>query len=173
MGIEEIKKLRRLTNLGISECKKAFEEAGTNFDKALEILKKRGVQIREKLKNRELKHGAIDSYIHFGGNLGAMVEVNCETDFVARTEVFKKLVKDLAMHIAAVNPLYISKEEVPPEELEKVENKEVYFREKCLLEQVFVKDNSLTVREYVNKLISQTGENICIKRFTRFSLQDD
>lgn len=175
MGVEGIKKLREMTNLGISECKKAFQEAGGDFDKALKILKERGVQIKERVKNRKLKCGVVEAYVHFGGNLAAMVEVNCETDFVARTDTFKKLAKDLAMHIAATNPKYIDRESVPRQELEKVDEKERedYLKEVCLLEQVFVKDNTLTVREYINSVISQTGENISVKRFARFSLQDD
>ncbi len=171
--LDKIKKLRELTSLGISECKKALEKAGGDFDGALKILKERGAQILEKKKERVTKQGLIEAYIHFGGNLGAMVEVNCETDFVARTDVFKKFVKDVAMQIAATNPKYLRKEDVPKEVLEQLEDAENYVKENCLLNQLFIKDSTKTVEDYLKEVVSQTGENIVIKRFVRFSLQDE
>ncbi len=171
MSLPDIKKLREMTSLGISECKKALQETKGDFDRALAILKKKGAQIMEKKKDRATSQGLVESYIHFGGNLGSLVEVNCETDFVARTEVFKKFVKDIAMQVAAVNPKYLKKEDVPADELSKSDDQEKYVKEHCLLEQLFVKDNALTVSEYLRQVVSQTGENIVIKRFSRFSLE--
>jgi len=172
---EEIKKLRELTGLGISDCKKALEEASGDLDKALDILKKRGAQILEKKSSRIAHQGVIDSYIHFSQELGAMVEVNCETDFVARTEDFRKFVKDIALHIAASSPKYINREEVPSEILEGLteEEKEEYFKKNCLLEQPFIKDESLTIKDYLNSLGAKVGEKVVIRRFVRFSLRED
>lgn len=171
MSLPDIKKLREMTSLGINECKKALQETKGDFDKALSILKEKGAQIIDKKKDRVTSQGLIESYIHFGGNLGSLVEVNCETDFVAHTEVFKKFVKDIAMQVAAVNPKYLSKDDVSKEELSKSDDAEAYIKEYCLLEQFFVKDNSLTIAEYLRQVVSQTGENIVIKRFCRFSLE--
>jgi elongation factor Ts len=112
----------------------------------------------------------VDAYVHFSGNLGALVEINCETDFVARTEVFKKFVKDIAMHVAALNPKYVSRQDVPQGILG-TSNIEDYAKENCLLEQLYVKDNSMTVEGYLRQVISQTGENVVIRRFSRFSLE--
>jgi len=171
MSLTEIKKLREMTSLGISECKKALEETKGDFSKALVILKEKGASIMEKKKDRRTSQGLIESYIHFGGNLGSLVEINCETDFVARTEVFKKFAKDIAMQVAAINPRYLNRENIPAEELSKIDDIESYAKEHCLFEQLFVKDNSLTVEQYLKQVVSQTGENVVIKRFTRFSLE--
>ena len=170
MSIDEIKKLRASTSLGIGECKKALTEAKGDFDKALVILKQRGITIINKKKDRQTSQGVIEAYVHFGGNLGVLVEVNCETDFVARTGIFKKFAKDVAMHIAAVAPKYISQENIPQEELEEISDRDEYIKENCLLEQYFVKDNSQTISDYLKQIIAQTGENVIIKRFVRFSL---
>jgi elongation factor Ts len=169
--IGDIKKLRELTSLGINECRKALEEARGDFDKALNILRNRGIQVMESKKDRRASQGLIDSYVHFGGNLGALVEINCETDFVARTEVFKKFVKDIAMQVAATNPKYIKRQDIPQEELAKIEDPDGYASENCLLEQLFIKDNTFTVGNYLQQVVSQTGENIIIRRFCRFSLE--
>ncbi len=170
MGLSDIKRLRELTSLGINDCKKALSESKGNFEEALKILKKKGIQMLEKKGSRSTDQGLIDSYVHFGGNLGALVEVNCETDFVARTEVFKKFVKDIAMQVAAVKPEHITKEDVSKETLRGVKNKDEYFKQYCLLEQPFIKDGKLSVGDYLRNTVSQTGENIVIKRFVRFSL---
>ena len=170
MSLSEIKKLRELTSVGINECKKALEEAEGNFDKALQILKKRGIHVMEKKRERVTSQGLIEAYVHFGGNLGALVEVNCETDFVARTAAFKKFVKDLSMHVAAINPRYIKREDISQDVASTIENIDDYAKEHCLLEQFFVKDNAITVGDYLRDVISQTGENIVIKRFARFFL---
>jgi elongation factor Ts len=171
MSMTEIKKLREMTSLGISECKKALHDSKGDFDKALAILKEKGASIMEKKKDRCTSQGLIESYIHFGGNLGSLVEINCETDFVARTEVFKKFTKDIAIQIAATNPRYLNKESIPAEELSNIGDIKIYAGEHCLLEQPFIKDNSLTVEQYLKQVVSQIGENVVIKRFARFSLE--
>ncbi len=171
MSMTEIKKLREMTSLGISECKKALEETKGDFNKALVILKEKGASIMEKKKDRRTSQGLIESYIHFGGNLGSLVEINCETDFVARTEVFKKFTKDIAMQVAATNPKHLNKESIPAEELSKIDDIKLYAGEHCLFEQPFIKDNSLTVEQYLKQVVSQIGENVVIKRFARFSLE--
>lgn len=171
MSMTEIKKLREMTSLGISECKKALHDSKGDFNKALAILKEKGASIMDKKKDRVTSQGLIESYIHFGGNLGSLVEVNCETDFVARTEVFKKFTKDIAMQVAATNPKYLNKESIPAQELSKIDDIGLYTKEHCLIEQVFIKDNTLTVDQYLKQVVSQTGENVVIKRFARFSLE--
>ncbi len=171
-NLDKIKKLRELTSLGVLECKKALQESKGDFDTALGLLKKRGIEITEKKKGRKTAQGLIDSYIHFGGNLGVLVEVNCETDFVAKTDVFKSFVRDLAIHIAACSPEYISKDDIPEEKLRNISDIKEYTKEHCLMEQLFVKDNSKTVGDCLREVISKTGENIVIKRFARFSLED-
>jgi len=173
MSVEIIKKLRDLTSLGIADCRKALIDGEGDFDKALEALKKRGIELLEKKKDRKTTSGLIESYIHFGGNLGALVHVSCETDFVAKTELFKKFAKDVAMHVAAMSPLYMSKEDVAEEELAKAEDSALYIKESCLLEQSFVKDSSKTIHSYLQEVVSQIGENIVIKRFSRFSLGEN
>lgn len=171
MSLADIKKLREMTSLGINECKKALHDSKGDFDKALKVLKEKGASIMAAKKDRKTSQGIIQAYVHFGGNLGALVEINCETDFVARTEVFKKFAKDIAMQVAAVNPKYLKREDVPQEVIHAVEEKEQYFKEHCLLEQIYVKDNALTVADYLKQVVSQTGENVIIKRFSRFSLE--
>lgn len=170
MTLDKIKKLRASTSVGINECKKALTEAKGDYDKALAILKQRGITIVDKKKDRKTSQGLIEAYVHFGGNLGVLVEVKCETDFVARTDIFKKFAKDIAMHIAATAPKYISEDEISEEELQNAANRDEYVKEKCLLKQYFVKDNSQTIEEYLKQVIVQTGENVVIKRFVRFSL---
>ncbi|MFA5271342.1 MAG: elongation factor Ts [Candidatus Omnitrophota bacterium] len=171
MSLADIKKLREMTSLGINECKKALHDSKGDFDKALKVLKEKGASIMASKKDRKTLQGIIQAYVHFGGNLGALVEINCETDFVARTEIFKKFAKDIAMQVAAVNPKYLKREDVPQEALSSVEDKEQYIKEHCLFEQFFIKDNALTVADYLKQVVSQTGENVIIKRFSRFSLE--
>ena len=160
-----------MTSLGINDCRKALEETKGDFDKALEVLRTKGVKMSEQKKDRKTSQGLIDAYIHFGGNLGVLIEVNCETDFVARTDIFKKFVKDLAMHVAAINPKYIQRQDILESELSGIKNLDEYCKEYCLMEQFYVKDNTITVAEYLRQVISQTGENIMIKRFSRFALE--
>ena len=192
-----IKALREKTGAGMMECKSALTEAEGNEDKAIEILRKRGLATATKKAGRVAAEGLVDSYIHAGGKVGVLVEVNCETDFVARGEEFRTFVHDLAMHVTAAEPRYITKDEVPedvlakereialeaarndpknankPEQvLEKIVEGRVskFYQEACLMEQPFVKDQNITVGELVRQMISKTGENIKVRRFTRFKM---
>lgn len=171
--LDDIKKLREMTSLGVNDCKTALKEAEGDFDKALKILRSKGASVMSKKSQRSTSQGLIESYVHFSGNLGALVEVNCETDFVANTDVFKKFVKDIAMQVAAAGPIHIKREDIKKEELGPKENIDDYAKEHCLMEQMFVKDSKLTVKDYLQEVISQTGENIIIKRFVRYSLGAD
>ncbi|MCF7873975.1 MAG: elongation factor Ts [Candidatus Omnitrophica bacterium] len=173
MSLEDIKKLREKTSLGVNDCKEALQEAEGDFSKALKVLRAKGADVLKKKGERATSQGVIESYVHFGGNIGVLVEVNCETDFVARNDLFKKFAKDVAMHVAALSPEYVSKDQVSQEILEQVKNKEEYIKKNCLLEQPFVKDSSLTVSDYLKKVVSQTGENIKIERFVRFVVGED
>jgi elongation factor Ts len=175
------------------DCKNALEENGGNLDKAIEHLRKKGLARAAKKSGRITKEGLVGSYVHAGGKIGVLVELNCETDFVARTDEFKDLVKDTAMQIAAANPLYLDQDQVPGEVLEKereilrtqaresgkpekvieriVEGRlDKFFSEVCLLSQPFIKDPDRTVRDLLNEAISRIGENISIRRFVRYQL---
>lgn len=188
-----VAQLREMTGAGIMDAKKALEEAGGNMDQAMENLRKSGVAKAAKKSERVTKEGRVYAYIHTNGKSGAMVEVLCETDFVARNEAFVELCKDLAMHVCASDPLYVRREQVPPEVVEKekaiykeelavqgkpeammekiVEGKlNKYFGEVCLMEQVFIKDDTKTVAELVNEKIAKIGENIQISRFCMFNI---
>lgn len=192
MDIAEIKRLRELTGVGITDAKKALEESGGDFDKALEAMRKKGMTKAEKRGEREARAGLIGSYNH-DGRIGVLVEVNCETDFVARNEIFTNLVKDLAMHIAAASPLYVGIEDVPTKDRDKAaaeftekaasegkpENMvpqivegmlKKHFAERCLLEQPFVKNPDLSVGDYVKEHNAKLGENIVVRRFSRIAL---
>lgn len=183
--------LRAKTGAGLIDCKKALMESNGVEEEAVTILKKKGMASAAKKAGRSAQEGLIQSYIHMGGKLGVLLEVNCETDFVARNEEFKQMVLDICMHIAAANPLYLTKEDVPSELIAKetdiakaqcvgkpeaaiakiVEGKlNKWFGEICLLEQVFVKDSSMTIRDLITSKIAKMGENIVIKRFVRFQL---
>jgi elongation factor Ts len=188
-----VKDLRERTGAGMMECKSALKEANGDLGEAEVVLRKRGIASAGKKSARATRQGLIGTYIHHGGQLGVMLELNCESDFVARTDDFKELVHDLAMHIAAANPLYVRKEDVPPEVLEKekeiqkaraigegkpekVADKIVegrmskFYEEVCLYNQPFVKENTLTVEELINTKIAKLGENISVARFTRFKV---
>ncbi|MFH1262064.1 MAG: translation elongation factor Ts [Pseudomonadota bacterium] len=190
---ELVKDLREKTGAGMLDCKKALEESSGNVDKAIEFLRKKGLASAAKKVTRNTKDGLIGQYIHAGGKLGVLVEVSCETDFVARTEEFQNFVRDMAMQVAAANPIYVRREEVPANVLESekeiyrsqakeskkpeaiiekiVSGKiESYFRDTCLLEQQFVKNPDKTVAETQNELIGKLGENMSIRRFARFQL---
>ncbi|MCF7907961.1 MAG: elongation factor Ts [Candidatus Omnitrophica bacterium] len=173
MSLTDIKKLRDMTSLGINDCKKALSESKGDFSKALEILRNKGVQTLKNKSSRSATQGRIESYVHFGGNLGVLVEINCETDFVARTDVFKAFVKDIAMQIAAASPEYIKKEDIPKEILEPIEDKDAYCKQHCLIDQSFIKNSKLSVAQYLHEVVSKTGENVVIKRFIRFSLGEE
>jgi elongation factor Ts len=161
---EDVKKLRELTNAGVMDCKKALDEANGNVDRAVEILREKGVARAEKRAGRETSQGLIESYIHAGGRIGVLVEVNCETDFVARTDAFKKLAHDLAMQIAGMpTTLAITEDDLPAGADGPVE-------ETVLLRQPFIRDGSRTVESLVKEAIAQTGENIQVRRFARYEL---
>lgn len=193
---ELVRELREKSNAGMMDCKKALVDSKGDMKKAEELLKERGLAQASKKAFRATKEGLIDSYIHLGSRVGVMVEVNCETDFVARNEMFKNLVHDIALHIAAAAPLYVSKEDVPVELLEKereLYRKQAinegrpekildqiaegrlkkYYEENCLLEQPFVKDNDIKIGDLVKQNIAKIGENIVIKRFTRYVLGEE
>lgn len=192
--LDKIKKLREKTNAGVVDCQKALKESGGDIDKAIEWLRKKGVSMASKKAGRSAKEGRIESYIHMGGKIGVLVEVNCESDFVARNDDFKVFVKDIAMQIAASNPLYVSKEDVPEEALTK--EKEIikaqlkdkpaqavekitegklnkFYEDACLLEQPFIKDTNLKVKDLLTSMIAKIGENMIIRRFVRYSVGED
>lgn len=162
VSAQAVKALRELTGAGVMECKRALEEAGGDLERAKEILKERGLALAEKRAGRETAQGLIHAYIHHDGRVGALVEVNCETDFVARTDEFRALVQAVALQVAAMNPQYISEEEMPPGQGDP--------SELCLLSQPYVRDESRTVGDLVREVIAKTGENVRIRRFARFEL---
>jgi elongation factor Ts len=171
VDLELIKKLRELTQASIGDCKNALKEAGQDIDKAIQILRKKGLEIALEKKSRPIQEGRIEAYVHLGNKIGVLVEVNCETDFVARSEVFLKFTKDLALQIAAQAPVYISKDDVPNQELEKhKEDLDEFLKNACLLEQPFIKDPRITIKDYLAELIAKTKENIVIRRFVRYQL---
>lgn len=188
-----VKELRERTGSGMMDCKKALAATEGDMDKAIDFLREKGLAAAAKKAGRIAAEGLVESYIHGGGRIGVLVEVNCETDFVAKTDAFKSLVKDIAMHIAAANPSYLRREEVPAAELEhekmvlseqarnegkpeKIIEKmvtgriEKYYKEVCLLEQPFVKDPDKTISDLITESIAKIGENIAIRRFTRYQL---
>ncbi len=163
VSVVEVKQLRELCGAGIMECRNALIEAGGDIDKALRILKENGLIKAQKKAERATTQGLIEAYIHTGGHIGAMVEVSCETDFVARTDEFKELAHHLAMQVAAIPPQFISREEVPDEA--RIESDSA-----CLLLQPYIKSPDKTVQDIVTETIAKVGENIKIKRFARFEL---
>lgn len=192
VSAEQVKELRERTGSGIMECKQALQETG-DLDKAIDFLRKKGLTKLEKRSTRAAKEGVIEAYIHSGGRIGVLVEVNCETDFVARSKDFKEFCHDVAMQVAAASPLFISRDDVPEQVIEK--EKEIYreqprkdgkpeeivekiaegklgkfFANICLLEQVFIKDGDKKISDLLGELASKIGENVTIRRFTRFQL---
>ncbi len=190
---EMVKTLREKTGAGIMECKGALVEANNDFDKAVDILRKKGIASASKKIGRSAIEGVIESYIHAGNKIGVMVEINCETDFVGRTQDFKNFAKDIAMQIAAANPLYIGRESVPADVLQK--EKEIYaeqskasgkppaviekmvqgklekfYKETCLVEQSYIRDPNIIIGDLLKSLIAKVGENIIIRRFARYQL---
>lgn len=158
-----VKELRQMTEAPIIECKRALEEADGRLETALAILRERGMAAAQKRAQREARQGAVDAYIHPDGRIGALVELNCETDFVARTDTFQTLLHDLALQVAATSPLYLSREELPADS-------DGDPKELCLLEQPFIKDPSRTIQDIIVEAIAKTGENIRVRRFARFEL---
>ena len=188
-----VKELRERTGAGMMDCKKALSATDGDLVKAIDFLREKGLAAAAKKAGRVAAEGLVEAYIHGGGRIGVLVEVNCETDFVAKTDAFKELVKDIAMHIAATNPSYLKREEVPTAELEheqavlaeqarnegkpeKIIEKmvagriEKYYKEVCLMEQPFVKDPDKTISDLITESIAKIGENISIRRFTRYQL---
>jgi len=167
---ELIQQLRQETSCGVMDCRKALIESKGDFKKAKEVLIKRGLEIAAKKADRVAKQGRIESYVHLGNKIGVLLEVNCETDFVARNEDFCRFVKDVAMQIAAAEPRYLKKEEVSKEDLKEVKDKEGFYKQNCLMEQVFIKDSNLTIKDYLASLVAKIGENIVVRRFARYKL---
>jgi elongation factor Ts len=193
ISAERVKELREKTGAGMMDCKRALSETSGDIERAIDYLRQKGLSDAAKRTGRTASEGLIGSYIHPGGKLGVLVEVNCESDFVARTEEFQMLVKDLAMHVAASNPLYLRREEVPEEVVAREKNiyevqakeggkpekiierivqgkLEKFFQDVCLLEQPFVKDPDMSVNQRVSSAIAKLGENIVVRRFQRFQL---
>lgn len=192
VSVEDIKKLKELTGIGLTDAKVALVEADGDFDKALEALRKKGLTKAEKKADREALEGIIDSYVH-GGRIGVLVEVNCETDFVARTDGFKDFAHQIALQVASMAPIYVSEDDIPAEEVERVREEaknsdtlkgkpadmidkivdgqvKKHFADKVLLSQSYIMDDSKTVGDFLKETIAKTGENIVIRRFSRLEL---
>ena len=192
VSVEEIKKLKELTGLGLTDAKKALIEAEGDFDKALEALRKKGLTKAEKKGDREAREGLVEAYVH-GGRIGVIVEVNCETDFVARTEDFKNFAHQIAMQIAAMAPVYATEADIPAEEIARVKTEaeervskegkpaeiaakivdgqvKKYFAEKVLLSQTYIMDDSKSVEQFLKETVAKLGENIVIRQFSRIEL---
>ncbi len=188
-----VKELREKTGAGILDCQKALTESGNDVEKAIEHLRQKGLAAAQKKAGRETNEGLVDSYIHPGSRIGVLVEVNCETDFVARNDEFKAFVKDLCLQIAASNPAFVKREDIPASLIDKekaiylaqakemgkpepawgkiVDGKlEKFYQESCLLEQAFIKDPSVSVKDLLSQKIAKIGENISVRRFTRYQL---
>jgi elongation factor Ts len=191
-----VKDLRVRTGAGMMDCKEALAAANGDFEKAIDYLRKKGMSAATKRSSKAAKDGTIASYIHMGGRIGVLVEVNCETDFVAKTEDFQVMARDIAMHVAASNPVYVRADEIPPEILERekaiyreqlkaekkpekiwdkiIEGKlKKYYEDVCLVDQNFIKNTDITVGTLVSNMIAKTGENIIVRRFARFQLGVD
>ena len=192
VSVDDIKKLRELTGVGLTDAKKALVEAGGDFDKALEAMRKKGLTKAEKKGDREAREGLVEAYVH-GGRIGVIVEVNCETDFVARTEDFKNFAHQIAMQIAAMAPVYATEADIPAEEIARVKaeaeervSKEgkpaeiaakivdgqvkKYFAEKVLLSQAYIMDDSKSVEQFLKETVAKLGENIVVRQFSRIEL---
>ncbi|MRR15805.1 MAG: translation elongation factor Ts [Deltaproteobacteria bacterium] len=191
-----VKELRTKTGAGMMDCKEALAAVDGDFEKAIDFLRKKGLSAATKRSSKAAKDGTVASYIHMGGRIGVMVEINCETDFVAKTEDFQTMARDIAMHVAASNPLYVRPEEINEEVLnrekeiyrsqlreekkpEKIWDKIIegklkkYYEDVCLVEQKFVKNQDITVGTLISNMIAKTGENIVIRRFARFQLGEE
>jgi elongation factor Ts len=188
-----VKELRQRTGIGMMECKKALEESGCDMDKAIALLRKKGYARAKDKMSRETSEGLVGSYIHTNNKIGVLVEINCETDFVARNAEFQDMVKNVAMHIAAARPIYLAAEDIPaavleeekavireqlkdqkkpPEIIEKIVQGKLgkFYEEVCLLDQPFIKDDKVTIRQFVQSHVAKLGENIKINRFARFEI---
>lgn len=172
VSIEVVKKLRDLTLASVSDCKKALDEAKGDLNQAAELLKKRGLEIAAKKATRAANQGRIEGYIHAGNKIGVLLEVNCETDFVARNEDFARFCKDIAMQVAASEPMFVRPEDVGPEATKDLDEKgrKDYLKTHCLLAQPFIKDPSVTIQDYLMSAVAKIGENIVIRRFVRYKI---
>ncbi|MFH1247630.1 MAG: elongation factor Ts [Candidatus Omnitrophota bacterium] len=170
VSLDLIKELRQLTSASIANCKQVLEETHGDLAKSQELLRKRGLEIAAKKQLRSAKEGRIESYIHAGSKLGVLLEINCETDFVAKNPDFAQFVKDIAMQIAACDPAYIRAEDIPPEILEKEKDKAAYTKQHCLMEQPFIKDSGLLVKDYLGGIVSKVGESVVIRRYSRYKI---
>ncbi len=171
---ETVRQLREMSCAGIMDCKRALTEAQGNLDEALRILRQKGAVIASKKSTRAAKEGCVSAYIHLGNKIGVLVEVNCESDFVVRNDEFKKFVKDISLQIAALKASYIKREDIPADILKKEKERlDEFCRENCLLEQSFIKDESITMGDYLTSVIAKVGENILIKRFTRYEVGEE
>jgi elongation factor Ts len=168
--VSAIKELRNITLASVADCKKALLDTKCDMKKAQELLRKRGLEAVAKKGERVAKEGRIEAYIHHGNKIGVLLEVDCETDFVARDAGFSQFTKDVAMQIAATSPLYIKKEDVPEEVLKTESDKELFFKNHVLLEQVFIKDPGLTINDCLGSLVAKYNERIVIRRFIRYKL---
>jgi elongation factor Ts len=189
-----VKQLREKTNAGMMDCKNALVETDGDLEKAEDLLRKKGIASASKKASRSAKEGIVASYIHLQGKVGVLVEVNCETDFVAKNEIFREFVKDITLHIAAAHPIYVSRDQVPPTTIER--EREIYraqvkgkpanvvekivdgkldkfFGSVCLLDQAFIKNPDQSIRDLVSAKISELGENIVVRRFTRYAVGED
>ena len=195
ISIEQVKDLRQQTGAGVLDCRNALEEVGGDSEKATELLSKKGLAVAAEKAEREASEGLVEAYIHAGGKLGVLLEVNCETDFVARTADFRELAHDLAMQVAATSPEYLASDDIPADVLERErewhrgqiggdKSEEIterilegklhkYYQQVCLLDQPFIKEEGMTVRDLITSKIAKLGENIKVHRFARFELGGD
>lgn len=196
ISAQHVKELRDRTGAGFMDCRNALTEANGDFEQAVQVLRKRGQAMAQKKAGREATEGSMGSYVHAGGKIGVLVEVNCETDFVARTDEFQQLCHDLAMHIAALDPRFVRREDITDKVLERereiyleqartsgrpekfldqiVSGKiEKFYEENCLYEQRFIKDEAITVRELIEQAVARLGEKVSVRRFVRFKVGDE
>ncbi len=196
VSIEDIKKLRERTGAGIKDCKEALEQAGGDMEEAIAILRKKGIKVAAKREGKATREGVVWAYIHAGNQVGVLVEINCETDFVARTDDFKKFAEEVAMQIAAMQPKWVAPEDVPEEVLQRereilaeqaraegkpehiiekmVEGRlRKFYEENCLLKQPYIRDDRLTIEDLLNELMAKTGEKIVIRRFVRYQVGEE
>lgn len=192
--LDAIKRLREKTNAGVVDCQKALRESNGDVDKAIEVLRKQGVALASKKAGRQAKEGRIESYIHQGGKIGVLIDISCESDFVARNDDFKNFVKDIAMQVAASNPIYVKKEDIPEDAVKKeteiikaqlvdkpaaalekiIQGKLTkFYEDACLLEQPFIKDSNIRVKDIVTSMIAKIGENIIVRRFVRYQVGEE
>lgn len=171
-SVESIKKLRIITSASISACKSALQETDGDIDRAAVWLRQKGLEMASKKQDRVSREGRIEAYVHLGNKIGVLLEVDCETDFVARNSDFCQFTRDIAMQIAACDPGYIKKDDVPQDLLAQEKDKELFCKNRCLLEQPFIKDPGITIKDYLGSTVVKLGENIVIRRFIRYQIGD-